>query len=46
MDKTKIFPAILIILDFGAAAMYMAHGNIRLTVYWMAAGVLTICVAL
>lgn len=40
----KIFPALLIILDFGAAVVYGTQGDIRKTVYWIAAAVLNIAV--
>jgi len=38
------FPIALIILDVGAAAVYLWEGDIRRTVYWIAAAVLTACV--
>lgn len=41
---TKIFPTILMALDFIAAVPYMAKGDIKMTVYWIAAGVLTLAV--
>lgn len=31
----------LIILDVGAAIVYLAHGDIRRSIYWTAAAVLT-----
>jgi len=37
----KIFPTILIILDVAAAAVYIAHGDARRFIYWIAAAVLT-----
>ena len=40
----KLFPTILIVLDFAAAIVYSFNGDIRRCIYWMAAGVLTICV--
>jgi hypothetical protein len=39
-----IFPTLLILLDFGAAIVYLCHGDIRRAIYWTAAGVLSICV--
>lgn len=39
-----IFPTILMALDFIAAVPYMAKGDIKMTVYWIAAGVLTLAV--
>jgi hypothetical protein len=40
----KIFPTILIILDFFAAVPYAVKGDLRMFVYWVAAGVLTLSV--
>lgn len=40
--NAKIFPTILMVLQFVAAIPYMAKGDIRMTVYWIAAGVLTL----
>lgn len=40
MDKTKIFPAILIALDLGAAVMCGIAGDTRKAIYWVAAAVL------
>lgn len=40
----KFFPILLIVLDFCAAAVWFGHGDMRKTVYWVAAGVLTITV--
>lgn len=44
MDKTKIFPAVLIALDLGAAAAYLFRGELKKAVYWLAAATLTACV--
>lgn len=44
MNRTQIFPTILIILDVAAAIGYGVDYNWRLSVYWLAAAVLTICV--
>lgn len=44
MDKTKIFPLVLIVLQCGAAGVYGFGGNIRMTIYWLAAAVLNIVV--
>jgi hypothetical protein len=41
MHMTKIFPVILITLDVAAAVVYCWHGDIRHTVYWLAAATLT-----
>lgn len=40
----KIFPTILMILDFCAAVPCAARGDIKMFVYWVAAGVLTLSV--
>jgi hypothetical protein len=37
----QIFPTILIILDVCAAVIYLYDGDIRKTIYWIAAAVLT-----
>ena len=41
-----IFPIALIILDFGAAVVYAAVGDWRMSVYWLAATVLNITVTI
>lgn len=41
MDKTKIFPIILISLDIGAAIVYAIHRDPRHAIYWIAAAILT-----
>jgi hypothetical protein len=41
MDKTKIFPLILIILDIAAAAVYAWDGDWKKAIYWVAAATLT-----
>lgn len=40
----KIFPTILMILDFCATVPYAVQGDVKHTVYWIAAGVLTLSV--
>jgi hypothetical protein len=40
----KIFPTILMILDFFAAVPYAVKGDVKMFVYWVAAGVLTLSV--
>jgi hypothetical protein len=40
----KVFPTILIILDILASVVYASNGDIRKTVYWLAAAILTITV--
>lgn len=44
MDKTKIFPLLLIVLDLGAAVVYGIQHDMRKMVYWLAAAVLNIAV--
>lgn len=39
--NTKLFPAVLIILDLCAAGVYGYYGNIRMVIYWVSAAVLT-----
>ena len=39
-----IFPVSLIVLDVCAAAVYLLGGDIKKTIYWIAAAVLNICV--
>ena len=39
-----IFPIALIVIDFCAAGVYLANGDIKKMVYWIAAAVLNICV--
>ena len=41
MDRTQIFPSVLIVLDIAAAVMYVADGDFRKVIYWLAAAVLT-----
>ncbi len=40
----RLFPCVLIALDFLAACVYGWQGDVRHAVYWLSAGVLTICV--
>ena len=44
MTRSLIFPTILIVLDTLAAFFYAFDGDIRRSVYWIAAAVLTACV--
>lgn len=44
MPKEKIFPTILIILDVASAMPYIAKCDLRMSVYWLAAAVLTLSV--
>ena len=39
-----IFPLTLIIIDLCAAIVYLFDGDIKKTIYWIAAAVLNICV--
>jgi hypothetical protein len=42
---TKIFPTILIVLDVAAALTYLLKdGDVRKTIYWLAAAILTVVV--
>lgn len=43
-NRAQFFPLALIILDFAAAAVYAYDVDVRRSIYWCAAGVLTICV--
>ena len=40
----KLFPTILMVLDFLAAVPYAVKADLKMTVYWVAAGVLTMSV--
>ena len=40
----RVFPTILMLLDFIAAIPYAVQGDVRHAVYWVAAGVLTLTV--
>lgn len=39
-----IFPSTLIILDLCAAGVYLFGGDIKKSIYWIAAAVLNVCV--
>jgi hypothetical protein len=41
---TRTFPIALIILDLGASIVYAFNGDLRRTIYWLAAATLTSCV--
>ncbi|MBQ3428050.1 MAG: hypothetical protein IJH37_13065 [Clostridia bacterium] len=41
MSRTQIFPAVLMMLDIGAAVMCAVSGDWKKTVYWTAAAVLS-----
>ena len=40
----KIFPNVLMVLDFLAAVPYAVKSDVKMAVYWVAAGVLTLAV--
>ena len=40
----RLFPIILILLDVCASAVYLCHGDVKKSIYWVAAAVLNICV--
>jgi len=44
MSIKTLFPIVLIILDVLAGIVYACHGDIRRTIYWLAASALTACV--
>ncbi len=44
MNPAKILPTVLIVIDIGAAAVYLLHGDTRRCIYWLAAATLTMCV--
>lgn len=39
--SAKLFPTLLIGLDICAALVYLAHGDVRRVIYWLACAVLT-----
>ena len=39
--NVKLFPTLLMLLDLAAACVYLAAGDIRHAIYWLAAAVLT-----
>lgn len=41
MTRAQLFPALLIVLDVGAAIGYALDADVRRTVYWLCAGILT-----
>ena len=44
MNKAQIVPSILIALNVISAIVYLCHGDVRKTIYWLSAAVLTTCV--
>jgi hypothetical protein len=41
MTIKQLFPVILITLDVAAAVVYCWHGDLKRTIYWLAAATLT-----
>ncbi|MBQ3716630.1 MAG: hypothetical protein II892_13805 [Fibrobacter sp.] len=47
MNRTQVFPLVLILLDLAAAVVYgIVDMDVRKVVYWVAAAVLTITVTI
>ena len=44
LNETKIFPLMLILLNFGAGSVYACNGDLKKIIYWTAAAILNICV--
>ena len=44
MNYKYIFPLALIVLNFGAAVLNAIYKDYKMSVYWLAAAVLNICV--
>lgn len=44
MTRAHVFPVLLIALDVIAAGVYAFDGDVRRTVYWMAAAILAVVV--
>jgi Cdc6-like AAA superfamily ATPase len=44
IKKEQIFPLLLILLDVCAAVVYAGKGDVRKTIYWLAAAVLSAAV--
>lgn len=44
MKFVQFFPTVMIVLDLCASAVYLQHNDLRHTIYWIAAAVLTTCV--
>lgn len=40
----EFFPTVMIVLDILAALVYLAKGNVRMSLYWVSAAVLTACI--
>ena len=43
---TKLFPYTLAVLDFASALVYFISGDMRHTIYWCAAGTLTLSITI
>jgi hypothetical protein len=41
---TRALPFLMILLSIGAAAVYGASGDLRRTIYWIAAATITVAV--
>jgi hypothetical protein len=44
MRYVYILPVVMIFLDVVAALVYIGDGNLRMSLYWLSAAVLTTCV--
>lgn len=44
MYNKYIFPVLLIVLDVGAAIVYVLNKEYKMAIYWLAAAVINICV--
>jgi len=44
MTRAHVFPALLVVLDVGAAVVYALEADARRAIYWLAAAVLTVVV--
>jgi hypothetical protein len=44
VTRAQVFPATLIVLDLIASAVYALDADVRRSVYWLAAAVLTLVV--
>ncbi len=46
LDKRHIFPALMLLLNLGAAAMCFLSGDWKRGIYWLAGGVCIVTVSL
>lgn len=44
IKKEQLFPIVLIVLQIAASIPYFINGNVKRAIYWIAAGILNICV--